>query len=132
MERKSRWPAASSDADFAPYLAGKPDTSVELFWRFVELARTPGPVTFELQNGIIVLCGTKRIFASVRVLDNGLGGGLNLTRRLTDRRVRKAGNLTQSVISHRYFVSSMSDLDEEFARWLAEARAVGDGAHLAH
>jgi hypothetical protein len=132
MVHTSRWPAASNDADFSPYLAGKPEASIEMFWRFVELARTSGPVTFELQNGIIVLCGTQRIFASVRVLSSGLRGGLNLTRRLTDRRIGKVGNLTQSVISHGYRVGSMSDLDEEFGRWLAEARAVGDGAYPPH
>ena len=59
--RKSRWPVASSDADFFPYLDGMPATSVELFWRFVELARAPGPVTFELQTKVIVLSGTRRI-----------------------------------------------------------------------
>lgn len=55
----SRWPAASGDAGFAPYLAGKPATSVALFWRFTELARGAGPVIFELQNGPVILRGTQ-------------------------------------------------------------------------
>lgn len=129
--RTSRWPVASSDADFSPYLDGMPETSAELFWRFVELARAPGPVTFELQNKVIVLSGARRIFASVHVLRGGLGGHLNLTRRLADRRIGKTENLTSDVVFHRYLVSSMSDLDEEFGQWLAEARAVGNGAHPA-
>jgi hypothetical protein len=29
-----------------------------------------------------------------------------------------------------YLVTSMSDLDDTFGQWPAEARAVGDGAHL--
>ena len=65
------------------------------------------------------------------VLRGGLGGHLNLTRRLADRRIGKTENLTSDVVFHRYLVSSMSDLDEEFGQWLAEARAVGNGAHPA-
>jgi hypothetical protein len=58
-----RWPAASGDGDFAGYLADRPAASIELFWRFVELACGCGP----------------------------------------------------------------AELDSKFARWLSEAREVGDG-----
>jgi hypothetical protein len=68
--RKSRWPVASCEADFAPYLVGAPEASVAMFRRFVDLARAAGAVTFELQNGPVVLCGSRRIFASVRVVDS--------------------------------------------------------------
>jgi hypothetical protein len=70
-------------------------------------------VTFELQKQVIVLCGTRRIYASVRALSRGLAGHLNLRRRLADRRIGKVENLTKNVVFHRYFVSSMPDLDEE-------------------
>jgi hypothetical protein len=36
-----------------------------------------------------------------------------LRRRLADRRIGKVENLTKNVVFHRYFVSSMPDLDEE-------------------
>jgi hypothetical protein len=127
----SRWPVASCDDDFAPYLAGRPDESVALFWRFIALARASGPAAYELQNGLVVLRGTRRIFASVRVRDRGIAGGLNLPRRVTDRRIRKSGNLTKSLITHAYLVTALPDLDDEFAGWLSEASAVGDGARLA-
>ena len=128
--RESRWPVASSDADFVPYLAGKPEASVALFGRFISLARAAGPLTFELQNGLVVLCGTRRIFASVRVVDAGLAGGLNLMRPLSDRRIRKTEQFTKRLVLNAYRVTSMSDLDDRFGQWLAEARAIGDGAHL--
>ena len=128
--RESRWPVAVSDADFAPYLAGQPEPSIALFGRFIGLARAAGPVTFELQNGLVVLCGTRRIFASVRVTGSGLAGGINLMRQVSDRRIGKSGKLTGSLVAHAYLVSSLSDLDDTFGQWLAEARAVGDGAHL--
>ena len=127
----SRWPVASCDGDFAPYLAGRPDESVALFWRFIALARAAGPAAYELQNGLVVLRGTRRIFASVRVRDRGIAGGLNLPRRVTDRRIRKSGKLTTSLITHGYLVTALSDLDDEFAGWLSEARAVGDGVRPA-
>jgi hypothetical protein len=45
-------------------------------------------------------------------------------RRLADRRIGKVENLRRNVVLHRYLVSSLSDLDEEFGQWLAEVRAV--------
>jgi hypothetical protein len=92
--RNARWPVPSCDADLAPYLAARPEASVVMFRRFIVMARASGPVTSELQNGPTVLRGTKRIFASVRVLDRGLAGHLNLMRRVTDRRYRKTEDLT--------------------------------------
>jgi len=124
------WPVASADSDFGPYLAGRPADSVRMFWHFLAMARAAGPLTFELQNGPVILRGTRRIFASVRVLDHGLRGHLNLMRSVDDRRLGKVEPLTNRLVYHRYLVRSLSDLDDEFERWLAEARAVGDGAHL--
>jgi hypothetical protein len=112
------WPIASHDSDFDSYLAGMPEASVRMFRRFVDMARTSGPVTFELQNGPIVLCGTRRIFASVRVLDNGLRGHLNLVRRVNDPRLVKVEALTKSLLYHGYLLTSISDLNAEFQRWL--------------
>ena len=43
----SRWPVASRDDDFAPYLDGRPEVSVALFWRFIALARAAGPASYE-------------------------------------------------------------------------------------
>lgn len=126
----SRWPVASSDADFAPYLEGRPATVTEMFWRFVELARATGPATFELQNGPVVLRGTRRIFASARPMDRGLSGHLNLLRPLADRRIRKVEPLTRTVLFHRYWLTELSDLDEEFGQWLRQAHAVGDGLRV--
>lgn len=126
----SRWPVASRDDDFAPYLDGRPEASVALFWRFIALARASGPAIYELQNGAVVLRGTRRIFSSVRVRDNGIVGHLVLPRLVTDRRIRKAENLTKTLTYHGYLATAPPDLDDEFASWLNEARAVGDGAHL--
>jgi len=126
----SKWPVAAGDVDFEPYLEGMPAASVALFWRFIDLARSAGPVSFELHNGPVVLRGTRRIFASVRVRTDGLAGHLNLDRELADRRIRRAQPMTRRLYYHRYRVAAPSDLDEEFAGWLREARQIGDGEHL--
>ena len=124
------WPVASRDGDFDPYLAGMPADSVQMFRRFLDMSRASGPVIFELQNGPVVLRGTRRIFASVRALERGIGGHLNLMRTVRDPRIVKVEALTKTSMFHRYVLSSLSGLDEDFQRWLDEAHAVGDGAHL--
>jgi hypothetical protein len=96
-------------------------------WRFVALVRGCGPVVFELQRGLIVLRGTRRIFASVSPVTTGLTGHINLPRQLTDRRIRKVEPLTMSLYFHKYRLTSMSDLDDDVRHWLCEARDIGDG-----
>ena len=127
----SRWPVASRDDEFAPYLDARSEVSVALFWRFIALARAAGPAAYELQKGPVVLRGTRRIFSSVRVRDDGIVGHLVLPRLISDRRIRKAEPLTKSLTFHQYVVTALPDLDDEFAGWLAEARAVGDGVRSA-
>jgi hypothetical protein len=107
-----------------------PEVSVRMFRRFAEMARASGPVIFELQNRPIVLRGTRRIFAAVRVVDRGLAGRLNLMQRVTDPRLVRAEANVKTLVSYRFLLTSISDLDDEFQRWLDQAHAVGDGAHL--
>jgi hypothetical protein len=122
-----KWPIAADDADFEPYLAGGPAAATELFWRFIELARGCGPVSFELQPGTIVLRGTRRIFASVRVRPDGLTGHLNLDRQLSDPRIVKVEPLTRRLYFHRYRLRELADLDDVFSGYLCRARGAGDG-----
>ena len=124
--RKSRWPVAKSDADFAPYLAGGNRQATELFRRFVELARDLGPVTFELQRPAVVLCGNRRIFASVTTTQHGIGGIINLPRRVVDPRISRSEPLTKSLYLHRYAINRMSGLDPTFGGWLREAWLIGN------
>ncbi|GAB3399236.1 hypothetical protein [Flindersiella endophytica] len=128
--RKSRWPAATSDADFEPYLADLPPDVRRMFGRFVELARSCGPTTFELQNGPIVLCGSRRIFASVTPRADWLAGHLVLAREVEDARFTKVEPLTKRLYFHAWRIGSAGQLDDSFAALLDEAHAVGDGDHL--
>lgn len=102
--------APAGDAGEWSYWRALPAASVALFWRFAEMARAGRPVTFELQDERIVLCGTRRIFSSARVREHGLEGHINLARRVTDRRIRKVDTLTKRLYFHRYHVDAISDL----------------------
>jgi hypothetical protein len=84
-------------------------------------------LTFELQRKLIILRGNRRIFGSVAVGQRELSGFLNLPRRLADERIQRIEPLTKRLYLHRYRVTDPSALDEEFGRWLCEARNVGDG-----
>jgi hypothetical protein len=53
-----------------------------------------------------------------------------MMRRVEDPRLVKAEANAKTLLSYHYSVTAMSDLDDEFQRWLDEAHAVGDGAHL--
>jgi hypothetical protein len=54
----------------------------------------------------------------------------NLMRRVEDPRQVKAEANAKTLVSCHFLVTSISDLDDEFQRWLDEAHAVGDGARL--
>ena len=123
-----RWPTASKDSDFDPYLVGRPDTDRQLFRRFIDMTQACGPVTFELQRPPVVLRGSRRIFGAITVTDRGLQGYLVLPRKLTDPRIRKVDPLTQRLFMNRFVIASDAELDDAFGRWLGEARAVGTGA----
>jgi Domain of unknown function (DUF5655) len=119
-EGSGKWPVARTDADFEPLLAGQPEQTTGMFWRFIELARAAGPVDFELQRDRVILRG-RRIFASVKPDKRGLAGHLNLPRRVSDRRFSKTEDFTKRLVFHRYRLTDPADLDADFAGWLAEA-----------
>ncbi|MGI8870577.1 MAG: hypothetical protein ACR2F6_17445 [Mycobacteriales bacterium] len=127
--RQSRWPVAISDDDFAPYLTGLPLATIELFDAYVAIARQTGSLTFELQNGPIVLVGSRRVFAAVTPGADGLRGHLVLTRRESDRGFR-VEPLTKELFMHSFTITSSRQLDAGFAALIDEAHEVGDGAHL--
>ena len=106
MSGAGRWPVASSDEDFTEFLSGAPPAAARMFWRFIGLARDCGAVTFELQRSRVVLRGSKRIFASVRVSARGLAGHVNLARGIPPGGlIRKVEPLTKTLYFHAFAVS---------------------------
>lgn len=124
--RTTRWKVAQHDSDFEPYLAKMPVATVEMFHRFISMARACGPVTFELQNGPVVLPGARRIFASVRPNEHGLSGHLNMLEQITDPRIVRVDQLTKRILFHTFRIGSTNELDDEFKEWLCVAWTVGE------
>jgi hypothetical protein len=60
-----------------------------------------------------------------------LRGYLDLTRQVSDPRILSSTPYTKRLYVHQYKITALDELDEQFAGWLAEAYAVGQGAHLA-
>ena len=68
-DRVGLWPLAmlTSPPIWLPCPRKAPRSSaVSSIWR-----EGRGPATFELQNGLVVLWGTRRVFASLRIADRG-------------------------------------------------------------
>lgn len=112
------------------HLEGRPPAIVALYHRFVELAEACGPFTYSVAKTAITLKGTRRGFAGATLTDRHLEGYLDLQRQVADPRIRRSTPYTKRLFVHRYRVHEPGELDDEFAGWLAEAYAVGQGAHL--
>jgi hypothetical protein len=112
------------------HLHGKPTQVVQLFDRFMAAVQACGPVDVQTLQRQAVLHGRRRIFASVRPTAEGLRGHLNLPRPVDDPRFTAVEPLTKRLFFHRFTLSSVAKLDEEFVGWIRESYAVRQGAHL--
>ncbi len=115
----------------ADHLRGQPAGSVELYHRFVALVAACGPFTYAVSKTSITFKGARRGFAGARPTSRGLAGYLDLQRVIEDRRFISAAPYTRRLFVHQVRITSLAQLDEEFAGWIREAYAVGQGAHLA-
>lgn len=102
----------------------------ELYERFIGLAELCGPFSYRLTKSNITLKGTRRGFAGAVLRKTALGGYLDLRRPVADARLISVAPYTKQLYVHQFRVTALAELDDEFAGWLAEAYAVGQGAHL--
>jgi hypothetical protein len=114
----------------ARHLEGKPAFAVQLFERFVGLVSACGPFTFSPTKTTISFKGTRRGFAGARPTARGIVCYLDLQRVVTDSRVTSAAPYTSRLFVHHLTLTSLDQLDDELAGWIAEAYAVGAGAHV--
>jgi hypothetical protein len=59
-----------------------------------------------------------------------LDGYFDVHRRIEDPRIRRSSPYTKRLFVHHFRITSPEELDAEFAGWIREAYAVGQGAHL--
>ena len=112
------------------HLQGKPAFVVELYNRFVRLVEACGPVVLSVSKTAITFKGSRRGFAGAKPTNRSLDGYLDLQRRVSDPRIRRADPYTKRLFVHHFRVTTSDELDEEFARWVRESYEVGQGSHL--
>lgn len=112
------------------HLAGKPDEVATLYQRFISLIRTCGPFSYRVTKTGITLKGARRGFAGAVPKKRSLDGYLDLQRELRDPRIMRVSPYTKRLFVHQFRVTSLDQLDDEFAGWIREAYDVGDGAHM--
>ncbi len=112
------------------HLRGKPASVIELYNRFVRLVEACGPIELSVSKTAISFKGSRRGFAGAKPTNRSLDGYLDLQRRVSDRRIRRADPYTKRLFVHHFRVTTSGELDDEFARWVREAYDVGQGRHL--
>lgn len=114
----------------AGHLAGKPPEIAALYQRFIGLAEQCGPFTYRVTRTAITLKGTRRGFAGAKPANRSLDGYLDLQRQLRDSRILRVSPYTRRLWVHQFRITTLAELDDEFAGWLREAYGVGAGAHM--
>lgn len=113
------------------HLAAASPDAIALYERFIALAAQCGPFRYRVTKTSITLKGTRRGFAGALPRRGPLRGYLDLTRQVSDPRILSSAPYTRRLYVHQFRVTALDELDGQFAGWLAEAYAVGQGAHLA-
>lgn len=118
------------DVTVIDHLVGKPERSVALYHAFVRLVAACGEYTVSPSKTTITFKGTRRGFAGARPDAHGLVGYLDMQREVVDPRVTSASPYTKRLFVHHFRIREPAQFDDEFAGWIREAYAVGQGAHL--
>jgi hypothetical protein len=120
----------SDDWTIERHLQDKPGHVVALYHRFIALAEACGPFDYAVARTAVSLKGSRRGFAGAVPTARALDGHLDLRRQVSDARIRRSSPCTRRLFVHHFRVTSSDQLDDDFAGWIAEAYAVGQGAHL--
>jgi len=111
------------------HLSGKGDELRRLYDTFEHLIRAGGPAERSVTKTAIVFKGRVRVFAGVTPRRRNLSGFLDLMEPANEPPFTRASPYTSRLWVNRFVIESPNDLDDRFAQRVAEARAVGDGAH---
>ena len=106
--------------------------------RLIGEARACGPVNLTGgtadrrpgEDGMYVLRGSRRIFASAQPHSDRLEGHLVLPRQVIDPSFVRVEPMTRRLYFHHYVVTAGSRFSERFLACVREAYEVGQGAHL--
>ena len=113
----------------AHHFAGKPKEIRALFDAVVAAVRRIGPVRV-LPEKTRIAFHIRMSFAQITPRRQWLDGHVVLARRLESPRFRKIETFSPRNHLHAFRLRDMSDIDDEFRQWLAEAYRVGEQRHL--
>jgi hypothetical protein len=111
------------------HLNGKDEEVRRLYDGFERLLRAGGRAERSVTKTAIVFKGRVRVFAGVTPRRHTLSGFLDLMEPVHEKPFTRASPYTSRLWVNRFVVTSLNDLNDNFGRRVAEARAVGDGAH---
>jgi hypothetical protein len=111
------------------HLREKPEAVRELFAAFERLVDRCGPYERAVTKTAIAFKGPVRGFAGVTPRRNDMTGFLDLTEPLHGPPFTRVTPYTKRLWVHRFVVRDLAELDDAFASRVAEAYAVGQGAH---
>ena len=111
-------------------MEGKPPASVALYEAFVAAVTSCGPFSVAVSKTSITFKGPRRGFAGARPTSRGVTGYMDLQRQVAGPQITRSSPYGSRLYVHHYRLTALSDLDATFRSWLAEAYAVGTGAHL--
>jgi hypothetical protein len=113
----------------AHHFEGKRPEIRALFDAVVAEIRRLGPVRV-LPEKTRIAFQVRMSFAQVTPRQQWLDGHVVLARRLESARFRKIETFSPRNHLHAFRLQSISDIDDEFRTWLAEAYRVGEQRHL--
>jgi hypothetical protein len=111
-------------------MAGASEQVRALYERFIALVERCGPFTYRVTKTGITLKGSRRGFAGAVPRRSALGGYFDITRQVSDPRILSCSQYTARLYVHDFRIISPDELNDEFAGFLGEAYAVGQGEHL--
>jgi hypothetical protein len=111
------------------HLAGKSDAVRALFERFDKLIQACGPSERSVTKTAIAYKGSVRGFAGVSPRREHLTGFLDLTQPVHEPPFTRVTPYTKRLWVHRFVVDDVKQLNRAFADRIAQAYAVGQGAH---
>jgi Domain of unknown function (DUF5655) len=111
------------------HLRDKPGAVRALVERFEQLVRGCGPYERSVTKTAIAYKGPVRGFAGVTPRRRHLAGFLDLNEEVHEAPFTRVTPYTKRLWVHRFVIEDMDQLDSAFAARVAQAYAVGQGAH---
>lgn len=118
-----------SDVSLESHFAGKSEEVRQLFDALAAMIKQCGPVKVLPEKSRIAF-QVRMSFIAVQVRRNYLIGHFVFARRVEHPRFTRVETFSPRNHLHAFRVSSVAELDAEFADWIREAYAVGEQKHL--